>query len=74
MRHKASNRSRWPATMSVMLAGLVVVVAVAAALAPALLPAGNRIGGEGRGVAAGVIFVGSYLALAAAGSPRLLSR
>jgi hypothetical protein len=50
--------------MSVLLVGLVVLIAIAAALAPALLPVGDRIGGEGRGVAAGIIFVGSYLALA----------
>jgi Na+/H+ antiporter NhaD/arsenite permease-like protein len=64
MRQGASNRSRWLVAISVLLVGIVVAVALAAALAPTLLPAGDRIGGEGRGVAAGVIFVGSYLALA----------
>src|ERR1700736_309403 len=71
MRHRASNRSRWLVTLSVLLVGLVVVIAIAAALAPALLPAGDRIGGEGRSVAAGVIFVGSYLALAIGRIPGL---
>ncbi len=71
MRHGASNRSRWLVVLSVLLAGSVVAVAIAAALAPALLPAGDRIGGEGRRVAAGVIFVGSYLALAIGRIPGL---
>jgi len=44
---------------------------MAAALAPSLFPAGDRIGWEGRSVAAGVIFVGSYLALAVGRIPGL---
>jgi hypothetical protein len=56
------NRSRWLVALSILLVGLVVVIAIAAALAPALLSA--RIGGEGRSVAGGIIFVRSYLALA----------
>jgi MFS family permease len=44
---------------------------MAAAVAPSLLPAGDRIGWEGRSVAAGVIFVGSYLALAIGRIPGL---
>jgi protein-S-isoprenylcysteine O-methyltransferase Ste14 len=48
------NRSRWLVALSILLVGLVVVIAIAAALAPALLSA--RIGGEGRSVAGGVIF------------------
>src|SRR5271154_854188 len=71
MRHKASHRSRRPAGLSVLLVGLVVVITIAAGLAPLLLPAGDRIGGEGRSVAAGVIFVGSYLALAIGRIPGL---
>src|SRR6202051_763521 len=63
------NRSRWLVALSILLVGLVVVIAIAAALAPALLPA--RIGGEGRSVAGGVIFVGSYLALAIGRIPGL---
>jgi Na+/H+ antiporter NhaD/arsenite permease-like protein len=71
MRRWASNRSRWLVSLSVLLVGLVVVIAIAAALAPALLPHDNRIGEEGRSVAAGVIFVGSYLALAVGRIPGL---
>jgi di/tricarboxylate transporter len=70
MRH-SSKRSHWLAALSVLLVGLVVVIAMAAALAPSLLPAGDRIGGEGRSVAAGAIFVGSYLALAIGRIPGL---
>ena len=71
MRHRASNRSRWLVVLSVLLVGLVVVIAIAAAVAPSLLPIGDRIGGDGRRVAAGVIFVGSYLALAIGRIPGL---
>jgi len=71
MSERASNRRRWPVGLSVLLVGLVVVIALAAALAPSLLPAGDRIGVDGRGVAAGVIFVGSYLALAIGRIPGL---
>jgi Na+/H+ antiporter NhaD/arsenite permease-like protein len=49
----------------------VVAIAIAAALAPALLPAGDRIGGEGRDAAAAIIFAGSYLALAIGRIPGL---
>ena len=42
----------------------VVAIAIAAALAPVLLPAGDRTGVDGQHVAAGVIFIGSSLALA----------
>jgi hypothetical protein len=63
------NRSRWLVALSILLVGLVVVIAIAAALTPALLPA--RIGGEGCSVAGGVIFVGSYLALAIGRIPGL---
>ena len=57
--------------MSVLLVGFVVAIAIAAAVAPALLPADDRIGAEGRSVAAGAIFVGSYLALALGRIPGL---
>src|ERR1700682_502485 len=70
MRH-SSKRSPWRSPLSVVLVGLVVVIAMAAALAPTLLPADDRIGGEGRSVAAGGIFVGSYLALAIGRIPGL---
>jgi Na+/H+ antiporter NhaD/arsenite permease-like protein len=71
MRHGASNRRRWQVVLSFLLVGLVVAIAIAAALAPVLLPVGDRIGWEGRSVAAGVIFVGSYLALALGRIPGL---
>src|SRR4030081_111972 len=71
MSHSATKRRRLLVAFSVLLVGLVVMVAIAAALAPALLPTGDRIGGEGRSVAAGVIFVGSYLALAIGRIPGL---
>ncbi|HLY56126.1 MAG TPA: anion transporter [Stellaceae bacterium] len=57
--------------MSILAAGTVVAVAIAAALAPVLLPAGDPLGAEGRGFAAGVIFVGSYFALAIGRVPGL---
>src|SRR5260221_9824235 len=65
MPHGASNRSRWLTTLSVLLVGLVVVIAIAAALVPALLPANDRIGGEGPTRSPPVIFVRSDLALPA---------
>src|SRR6266850_4718612 len=70
MRHRDSNR-RWPVSLSILLVGLVIVIALTAALVSNLLPIGDRIGGEGRSVAAGVIFVGSYLALAIGRIPGL---
>jgi Na+/H+ antiporter NhaD/arsenite permease-like protein len=57
--------------LSILLVGFVIALAVAAALAPALLPAGDRVNAESRSVAAGAIFVGSYLALAIGRIPGL---
>jgi Na+/H+ antiporter NhaD/arsenite permease-like protein len=71
MRHGATDRKNWLIGVSVVLVGLVVVIAIAAALAPTLLPAGDRMGGEGRSVAAGIIFAGSYVALAIGRIPGL---
>ena len=71
MSEKDSYRSRWLVALSVLLVGLVVVIAIAAAMAPTLLPLGDRIGVDGRRVAAVVIFVGSYLALAIGRIPGL---
>jgi len=71
MRPRAAIRRSWLVASSVLLVGLVVAVAIAAALAPILLPDGDRIGGEGKSVAAGIIFVGSYLALAIGRIPGL---
>ena len=65
------NRSGWPVALSVLLAGSVVAIAIAAALVPTLLPAGDRIGVDGQRVAAGVIFIGSYFALAIGRIPGL---
>jgi Na+/H+ antiporter NhaD/arsenite permease-like protein len=71
MRHPDSSRSRLLVALSVLLVGLVVVITIAAALAPTLLPTGDQMSGEGRRVAAGVIFVASYLALAIGRIPGL---
>ena len=49
----------------------MVVIAIVAAVAPSLLPIGDRLGGDGRRVAAIVIFFGSYLALAIGRIPGL---
>src|ERR1022692_2162355 len=75
MNHGSSNttpdRSRWPGALSILLVGLVVVIAITAAVVPSLLPIGDRLGGDGRKIAAVVIFVGSYLALAIGRIPGL---
>jgi Na+/H+ antiporter NhaD/arsenite permease-like protein len=71
MRNNPSNRSRWLVALSVVLVGLVVVIAIAAALAPTLLTVGDQTNADSRRVAAGVIFVGSYLALAIGRIPGL---
>jgi Na+/H+ antiporter NhaD/arsenite permease-like protein len=71
MRQKAPDRNRWPIALSVLLVGIVVAMALVAALAPALLPAADPIGVEGKKVVAGVIFAGSYLALALGRIPGL---
>jgi Na+/H+ antiporter NhaD/arsenite permease-like protein len=68
---RAANRSRWPVALSVLLVALVVVTALAAAVAPRMLPLGDRLGGDGRRIAAAVIFAGSYLALAIGRIPGL---
>src|ERR1700720_612821 len=69
--HRAANRSRWPVALSVLLVALVVLIALAAAVAPNLLPIGDRLGADGRKIAAVVIFAGSYLALAIGRIPGL---
>jgi Na+/H+ antiporter NhaD/arsenite permease-like protein len=71
MSERASYRSRWRVALSALLVGLVVVIAIASALAPTLFPVNDQIGANGRRVAAGVIFVGSYLALAIGRIPGL---
>jgi Na+/H+ antiporter NhaD/arsenite permease-like protein len=67
MSERTSNRSRWLVALSVLLVGLVVVIAIGSALAPTL----DEISVDGRRIAAGVIFVGSYLALAIGRIPGL---
>ncbi len=68
---KPSKRKRWSRVLSILLVGIVVLIAIAAALATSLLPMGDRAGAEGQTVAAAVIFVGSYLALAIGRIPGL---
>ena len=57
--------------MSALLGWIVLAAAIAAALAPVVLPMGDRLAVDGQSVAAGVIFVGSYLALAVGRIPGL---
>ncbi len=64
-------RSRWPIAASTLVVGFVVATAISAAVVPGLVPGGDRFGAESRGVAAGVVFVGSYLALAIGRIPGL---
>jgi Na+/H+ antiporter NhaD/arsenite permease-like protein len=69
---QGTKKHRWLVALSILLVGSVVAIALAAALAPTLLPASDQIvGEEGRGVAAVVIFVGSYGALAIGRIPGL---
>jgi Na+/H+ antiporter NhaD/arsenite permease-like protein len=63
--------TRWHIPLSRALVGLVVLVAIGAALVQAALPADQRLADEGRNLAAAVIFVGSYLALAVGRIPGL---
>jgi len=71
MRQETLNRSRWPIALSALLGGIVLAAAIAAALAPVVLPIGDRMAVDGQSVAAGVIFVGSYIALAIGRIPGL---
>jgi Na+/H+ antiporter NhaD/arsenite permease-like protein len=71
MSHKTSHKRRWLVALSVLLVVFVLLVAIASALAPILFPADVQMDGEGRRVAAAVIFVGSYLALAIGRIPGL---
>jgi len=66
MNAPTTPRRSWPIVLSVLLVTGVVGIAIAAAL----LPAGG-FDGEGRRVAACVIFLGSYLALAIGRIPGL---
>jgi Na+/H+ antiporter NhaD/arsenite permease-like protein len=71
MKHEVSSRTRWPIALSLILVGAVVVIALGAAAAHFWLPRGDRVDGESRSFAAGVVFVGSYLALAVGRIPGL---
>lgn len=66
----ASPPRRWRGVVSLVLVGLVVVIAAVAAVAPELLP-GHRLGPDSRRLAAAVIFAGSYLGLAIGRIPGL---
>src|SRR5262249_37825755 len=68
---RAARRNRWRMVASVLLVGFVVAIALGAALVPTLVPSGDRVAGESRRLAAAVIFVGSYLALAIGRIPGL---
>ena len=65
------GKSRWHISISRVLVGIVVLIAIGAALVHSLLPSDEKLAGEGRNVAAVVIFVGSYLALAVGRIPGL---
>ncbi len=71
MWNTTSVRNRWHISLSRVLVGLVVLIAIGAALVQSLLPADVRLGGEGRSLAAVAVFVGSYLALAIGRIPGL---
>ncbi len=66
------DRRRWLLTLSVALAGLVVALAIATSLVPTLLPPGDPMSVVlARRIAGGMIFAGSYLALAVGRIPGL---
>ena len=70
----ALRRRRWRravTVVSLLLVAIVVLIAAAAAVAPDVLPGENRLLVAGRPVAAAVIFVGSYVALALGRIPGL---
>ena len=71
MWNTTSVRNRWHISLSRVLVGMVVLIAIGAALVQSLLPADVRLGGEGRSLAAVAVFVGSYLALAIGRIPGL---
>ena len=66
-----AKRTRWPTALGILLVGLVVAVSLAAALTPILLHPDQRIEESLERIAAGVIFAGSYLALAVGRIPGL---
>jgi Na+/H+ antiporter NhaD/arsenite permease-like protein len=66
-----AQRRRWPQVVGITLVLLVIIVSLAAAVAPDLLPASAKLDEDARKVAALVIFVTSYLALAIGKIPGL---
>jgi Na+/H+ antiporter NhaD/arsenite permease-like protein len=66
-----AQRRRWPRVVGIALVLLVIIVSLVAAVAPDLLPADPKLDEDTRKVAALVIFVGSYLALAIGKIPGL---
>ncbi len=73
--HRATGpnpaRRRWPGYVGVALVVLVVLVAIVAALLPSLLPAEPALDQQTQKLAAAVIFIASYLALAVGKIPGL---
>jgi hypothetical protein len=67
----ASKWKRWPVLLSILLVLLVVLIAIGAALVTNVIPTSDHASGEIPTVAAAVIFVGSYLALALGRIPGL---
>src|SRR6266550_8746549 len=70
MAGQGSGRRRRLATLSVVSAVTIVLLALAGGLAPSLLP-GSLVGRDARWVAAAAIFAASYLALAVGRIPGL---
>jgi Na+/H+ antiporter NhaD/arsenite permease-like protein len=66
-----AQRRRWPGVVGIALVVLVIISALISAVAPGLLPASPRVDEDARKVAAVVIFVASYLALAIGKIPGL---
>ena len=71
MQLETPPRPGWRIAVAVILVGVVIVVVLASALAPGLLPTDDPLTGESRAIAAGIIFVGSYVVLAIGRIPGL---
>src|SRR5882724_7051677 len=70
MAEHGSGRRRRVATLGVVLAVTIVLLALAGGLAPSLLP-GTSVGRDAGWIAAGAVFAASYLALAVGRVPGL---
>jgi Na+/H+ antiporter NhaD/arsenite permease-like protein len=66
-----AQRRRWPGVVGIALVVIVIISALISAVTPGLLPASPRVDEDTRKVAAAVIFVASYLALAIGKIPGL---